>query len=524
VTTASAYRVQPGAPWAGSRRAGWRIPLRALPAAVVAVVGCLLWLWHTPPVGDLAAQTGWAQLAERAGDVPWFTRWYAGVPVGGYSLTTPPLMALIGVRTVGVLATLASAAIAVPLLRDARRPALGAAFFALTAVADMYSGRITFAAGGAVAMAAVLALERHRTWAAALLAALATVTSPVAGLFLAIPLAVYFVADRGRRRSAFIVGVVTAVVGVAVSVLFPVGGLEPFAFFVFRPAVEIPIVAALLPVGRRVRLGLVFGAVVIAASYYVHSPVGSNSTRLALLVAVPVLVAACRLPALLLAPFVVILGLWPWHQLHDDQVAARDPSAQTSFTAGLVNRLQADPVVRSERVEVVQPRTHWAETRLADHGVTLARGWVRQVDEGRNPLFYGRSQLDAASYRTWLDTHSVAYVAVPKGTPIDFGSGAEASLVNRELPYLQRVWSDAHWDLYAVSNPAPVATGVAQVTQLTDTGARLQGAGPGEVTLTMRWSPWFTVDGGSVHKDGNNIRLTLTRGGAHYLHAVWRFP
>jgi hypothetical protein len=501
-----------------------RIPARSVPALVVAVVGCLLWLWHTPPVGDLAAQTGWAQLVRRAGDVPWFARWYGGVPVGGYSLTTPPLMALVGVRTVGVLATVATAAIAAALLRDARRPVLGAAFFALTAVADIYSGRVTFAAGAALALAAVLAIERGRTAVAAVLALLATVTSPIAGLFLAIPLAVYFLIDRGRRRSALIVGIVTAAVGLAVSALFPVGGLEPFAFFVFRPAVEIPIVAALLPVGRRVRLGLLLGAVVTAAAYYVHSPVGSNATRLALLVAVPALVASCRLPAIVLAPFVVILGLWPWHQLHDDQVAARDPSAQVSFTAGLVDRLKSDPLVHTQRVEVVQPRTHWAETRLANNGVTLARGWVRQVDEGRNPLFYGRSALNATTYRQWLDSYAVAYVAVPKGTPVDFGSGAEDGLVTRGLPYLRKVWSDPHWDLYAVANPAPVATGVARVTQLTDTGAHLQAAAPGVVHLDLRWSPWFTVDGGSVHRDGDHVSLTLTKAGPHYLHGVWKFP
>lgn len=524
MSTASAYRS------AAHRSTGrpvappGRLAVRAVPAAVVAVVGCALWLVHTPPVGDLAAQTGWAQLMERAGDVPWFTRWYGGVPVGGYSLTTPPLMAAIGVRVVAVLATLATVAVAAALLRDARRPALGAVFFALTAVADMYSGRVTFAAGGALALGAVLALERRKTRTAPLLALLATITSPVAGLFLAIPLGVYLVGDRGRRRAALVTGVVTAVAGLAVSALFPVGGMEPFAGFVFRPAIEIPIVAALLPVGRRVRIGLAFGAILIAASYFVHSPVGSNSTRLTLLVALPALVAVCRLPAIVLAPFVVVLGLWPWHQLHDDLAAARDPSAHAAFTAGLVDRLGRDPVVRTERVEVVQPRTHWAETRLANHGVTLARGWIRQVDEGRNPLFYGRAPLDVTSYRRWLDNLAVAYVAVPKGTAIDFGSGAEAALVNRGLPYLDRVWSDSHWDLYAVRNPAPFATGAAQVTQLTDTGARLAAERPGQVVVKMRWSRWLSVDGGSVHRQGNDVRLTLTRAGPHYLHGGWRLP
>src|SRR4051812_2271413 len=74
-----------------------------LPIALV-LLGVSLWLWHTPPVGDLAAQTAWAQLVERSGYVPWFTGWYGGVPVGGYSLVTPALMALLGTRTLGALA------------------------------------------------------------------------------------------------------------------------------------------------------------------------------------------------------------------------------------------------------------------------------------------------------------------------------------------------------------------------------------------------------------------------------------
>lgn len=498
-----------------------RVPPRAWPALAVALVGVVLWLLHTPPVGDLAAQTAWAQLAERSGNVPWFTRWYGGVPVGGYSLVTPWLMALIGVRTVGALATLATAAVAVPLLRDARRPALGAAFFALAAVADLYAGRLTFALGGAFALAATLALERRRPTSAVLAGVLATITSPVAGLFLAIPVGVLVLRDPERRRLAFGVGLAVAIVGAAVAVVFPVGGREPFAFFVFRPAVEIPLVAALLPVGRRVRTGFLLAALLIAISYYVHSPVGSNSTRLAILVALPALVAACRLPLLVLAPVVVVLGLWPWHQLHDDLVAARDPSAQAGFTAGLIAELRADPQTAVQRVEVVQPRTHWAETRLADRGITLARGWIRQVDEGRNPLFYGRSTLDASTYRRWLDDNAVALVALPKGVPVDFGSGAEAALVSTGLPYLHEVWGDVHWTLYAVDDPAPFATGVAHVTALTDTGVRLQADSAGEVRLRLRWSRWLTVDGGSVHPDGAGVRLELDRPGAHWLHATW---
>ncbi len=496
----------------------------ALLPVIVAAAGSALWLWHTPPVGDLAAQQAWAQLVRRAGDVPWFARWYGGVPVGGYSLITPPLMSLAGVRTIGVIATLFTAALATALLAPARRPRAGATAFALAAVADLYAGRVTFAAGAAVAFGAVLAAERRRPRWGAALAVLAALTSPVAGLFLLIPAAVYLLIGSARRRAGLMLGLGAGLTIAAVAVVFPVGGREPFADFVFRPALEIPLAAALFPVGRRVRLGLLLAALAVAVAYLVPGPVGSNVTRLSLLVAVPTFVAAVRLTTLLAVPVAVVLALWPWHQLQDDLRAARDASAQPGFSASLINRLVADRMALTHRIEVVAPRTHWAETRLAGSGLSLARGWVRQVDEGRNPQFYGRAPLTAGTYRSFLNASAVAYVAAPKGVPVDFGSGAEAALVRGGVPYLARIWSDQHWDLYAVADPAPVATGAARVTRLTDTGADLVASGPGDAHLAVRWSPWLVLDGGQVHRDGAWVRLRLRGSGPHRLHAVWRWP
>jgi hypothetical protein len=492
---------------------------------VLVVIGSALWLWHTPPVGDLSAQQSWTQLVERSGYVPWFARWYGGVPVGGYSFVTPGLMALIGMRTVGVLATIATVVIAVFLVRRSRHPLLSAIAFTAAGLSDLYSGRITFAAGGAVAWAAVLALENRRTKTAVALAVLAGLTSPVAGVFLLIPMVVWVLTNADRRRAALIcIGAILVVIAV-VGVLFPVGGREPFAFFVFRPAVEIPLVAALLPVGRRIRVGLLLAALAIAASYYVTGPMGSNATRLSLLVAIPVFVAACRLPALWVLGAAVVLGIWPWHELNNDMRAARAASAQRGFTASLERRLVGDPLVRTQRVEVLDTPTHNAAAQLVAHRVTLARGWVRQMDEGRNPLFYGRSPLTAATYRSWLDRNAVAYVAMPNIARYDFGSAGEAALISGGLDYLHPVWSDESWTLYAVSNPTPLTAGVARIMDLTDTGAVLLADKPGVVTLRMRWSRWLVVDGGSVHKGPNGsdeVTVELRSAGVHHLHAVWR--
>lgn len=506
------------------------MPRRLHPAAVggaVALLGALLWLWHTPQAGDLAAQTAWAQLVARAGYVPWFTRWYGGLPVGGYSLVTPALMAVLGVRTVGVLATVATGSLAGLLLHagSARRAAWGAAAFGVAATADLCSGRVTFAVGGAVALAALVTAERRRPVPLAVLAVLATVTSPVAGLFLLVPAAALVLADPRRRRLGLLLAAAVVVSGGAVAAVFPVGGREPFAWFVARPALLVPLVAAVLPVGRRVRVGLLLTCLAVLAAYELTSPVGSNVTRLSILVVVPTLVAAARLPKVLLAAAVVVLAIWPWHQVHDDLTVARDASARPAFTAPLLTELRGLPATETHRVEVVEPRTHWAMTVLVDHDVTIARGWVRQLDEARNPLFYGRAPLTAASYRQWLDANAVAYVALPRNTVIiDFGSAAEGALVRKGLAYLTPVWANPSWVLYAVRTPGPMAGPGVRVVAQTDTGVVVANTAPVTADLALRWSPWLVVGGGHVTDDHGWVRLTLTTAGTHRVHAVWRLP
>ena len=490
----------------------------------VGAVGCALYLWHTPQVGDLAVQTTWAQLVHRVGVVPYFAGWYGGVHVGGYSLVTPPVMAAVGVRTLGVVATLATALLAALLLRSARHPRLGAVGFALAALMDLYSGRVTFAAGAAVALAAVLAAERSRPLLAALLAVLAALTSPVAGLFLGLPALVLVVCDRRRRRAGLALGLSAVLTDLPVAAAFPSGGYEPFARFAMRPALAIPLAAALLPVGRRVRIGLVLAAATVLAAYLVHSPLGSNASRLSILVVVPVVLAAMRGPLPVTVVVAGLLAVWPWHQLHDDLVAARDASARPAFVAGLTARLAGDPLARVQRVEIVDPRTHWAEARLVAHHVTMARGWVRQVDERDNPQFYGRAPLTEQTYRAFLDRQAVAFVALPHGVPIDFGSAAEAVLVAGGLPYLSPVWTDAHWTLYAVASPAPVAIGAAHVTSLEDTGVQLAAASAGSVRLALRWSPYLVADGAEVARDGDWVLVRIPAAGHYRVHAEWRWP
>ena len=49
----------------------------------------------------------------------------------------------------------------------------------------------------------------------------------------------------------------------------------------------------------------------------------------------------------------------------------------------------------------------------------IARGWERQLDRYRNPLFYEPGPISAARYRRWLAEQAISYVALPDA-PLDY--------------------------------------------------------------------------------------------------------
>jgi MFS family permease len=487
-----------------------------------------LYLIVTPHTADLAAQTARSELFRRSGYVPYWAGWYAGIPTTTYSLVSPPLLGWLGPVWVGAASILATAAVAGPLLRDTRRPVWGAAFFVAAAALDVVSGRTTFALGAVLALAAVLAAERHRALVAAALALLTTVTSPVAGFLLLVVGATLLLADRGRRReaAAAIAGVLVAFAVLAVLARGgPGGGYEPFTRHSLFLAVPTALVAVLLPVGRRVRVGGVLAITMLLAVYFVHSAVGANATRLVILGTAPAVVATARAPRWLLSLGVIAASLLPLSQARNDLVTAHDSYTSRALVAPLLARLSADPTLADHRVEVIDAATHWPSTYLLPK-VALARGWERQIDESVNPMFYGRAPLTAATYRGFLDRNAVAYVAEAVGLPkLDYGVTRERALVHTGLSYLTEVWSDPHWVLYAVTRSTSVVNAPARVSQILDTGLVIEAPAPGRYLVRMRWSPYLVADGAAVSRtvDGQ-VAVTTTRAGEYQLHAVWRVP
>src|SRR5215212_3849513 len=427
-------------------------------AGSIAVLFAVAYL-VAPPMGrDFSAQLAHAELAESHWPALLDLRWYSGFNPLGYSVLSPPVMALLGVRLTTALAYIASVMLFAALLKGAAvaRPVAGALTAAVCLTGNLVVTRTTFALGLAVALGAVLALVSGRRRTASVLAVLAALTSPVDGLFLGVAGGALFLS--GRRRDGVILGVSGLVPTIAVALAFGNGGYQTFA----AKQALMGFLACLAVAGlcwRRpvVRWGALLSAGLVAGAYLIPTPVGTTATRLPELFAAPIIVAVAAVPlvAVIAAAAAVVLLLPP---VSITEVQERgDPALSSEFYAPLLDQLRARKVVGP--IEVVPTRRRGEAAAVAPV-VPIARGWSRQVDTGNSPIFYNKT-LNADTYRDWLDDNAVSYVAISSG-PYDWASSDEATLVRHGLPYLQAVWSDPTWTLYAVTNPEPVISAPGQ--------------------------------------------------------------
>lgn len=512
-------------------RVRWGAPL------TVGVLLGALYLLLAPHTADLAAQTARAMVYRRSGYVPYWTGWYGGTPMAGYSLTTPPFLGLLGPVWLGALLIVASAALSVPLLSATRRPRAGAIAVTTSSAFDVFSGRITFAAGFLVGLAAILAIERRRPWLAVVIGLLTTATSPVAGVLLAV-VAVATVLAGPRRRTAAVgalVGIGAAMVAIAVLAGGSRNGYEPFTSTSLLLSIGTTLVVILSPVGRRLRVVGWLTVWFLLACYFIHSPIGANATRIAVLGAAPALVAVARWPRFVLAPAVVVAALLACGQLVNDMSASGGAVATRAFVAPLEEELLDQPGIYDHRVEVVAPKTHWPLTYLLPD-VAVARGWERQTDEARNRIFYGRAPLTANAYRGFLDHNAVGYVALPFHSALDYGSVSEGSLIRAGLPYLRLIWSNPNWRLYAVADASPIVgqdpypprslvEPSAQVLGADDTGFTFEVFSAGRYLVRLNWSPYLVAAGARVTRAPHNqVWVTVPSAGHYRLRAVWRWP
>ncbi|GLZ75723.1 MFS transporter [Actinorhabdospora filicis] len=473
-------------------------------SGAAALVLSLVWAFAPTMGTDTSAQEAHASFFAAHGFALIDFAWYGGAQPLGYSLVSPPVMALLGVTATGVIAATASAGLLAALFArcGVARPLLGGLLGAVTMAGNLVSGRVTFALGVAFALAALFALTHRRglPWAAAA-AVLAGATSPVAALVVGVA-AVALLAVRWR--AVLVVGVAAAVPMGVMTVLFGDGGWMNFSPDDFWRALSVTLLVAVagwFAKRREVLAGAVAVAVGLTLSYLLKTPVGANAMRLTVLFALPVLAAITPLPrrgkALVLTVALVAVAWWLPPVNIGDVKDAGNTSASRGYYAPLLAELaRRGPV---GRIEIPPTRDYW-EAAYVD--VPLARGWLRQLDIARNPLFFattpGRGGTGVAltpdSYRAWLLDAGVSYVAVPD-TSFSWVGRPEAALIAGGLPYLTPVWSDAHWTLYAVADPAPLVAAPATLVSSTAAGVVFDAPAAGDYLVRVRPLRWLSVDG-----------------------------
>lgn len=459
--------------------------------------------------GDLAAQDAWAEFVGRHPDSAYNLAWYGGMHPVSYSVVSPYLMSVLGVRTTMMIAGTISAGLLTMILIRSRAvknplwPALGGVFALLC---NAISGRVTYGLGIVFALGATAIVFcwpyrwRYKRWAKALcaapLAALATAASPVAGLFVGLVAVALFL--QKRRPGAYALGIAPTLVVAVSAWLFPFSGTQPMAWYsVILPFLYAVLVFCLVPKEwKTVRITAAVYGLGVLLVWLISSQIGTNINRLpmlfggvTLLAALPFTVPKSRKWYTLVIAIVGLNG-WIGFKSVDDIVHTTPAASWARELAPLVNELQ---VVGAEkgRVEVVPARSHREASALAPY-VNLARGWNRQADMERNPLFYDDT-LNSANYHEWLQRWAVHYVVLPKGEPDGDGGERERQLVQRGMPYLRQIWGDANWQLFAVTDPAQLAEPNAVVDSAEQGELTIEVEKAGRILIRVPYSPWLSI-------------------------------
>lgn len=485
-------------------------------ATALAAVLHVLWAFFlAKDSGDMAAQYAWTDFIRAHPSASYNLSWYGGMHPASYSILSPYIMAALGVRMTAVIAGTLSATVSAVLLTrlPVRRPMVPVLWTTFALWCDVVSGRVTFALGILFALVATALLfppERSvrgrspRLATATAMAALATMCSPVAGLFLLVVAASMFL--TGRRKDAYILAAAPPLVVAATSLLFPFYGVQPFAwYFAIIPLAISVVIGLVVPrAWRTVLVGAWVYSIGIVLTWVIPSPIGSNVERLALLFGGTVLLIVAMGSAWgirrTLALWLAFAGAASWQIVKPivDQVTTSAVTSTVRHAAPLIAELRE---VRADRgrVEVVPLRSHWEASGLSPY-VNLARGWNRQADVERNPLFYDGT-LSAETYRDWLRRWSVNYVVLPSAKP-DGAAVAEAKIVAAGQEWLHPVWQDAHWKLYEVTGADPMADPPAIVNQAGPAELTVTMPRPGSVVLRIPWSPVLGIEGATDTKHG----------------------
>jgi hypothetical protein len=509
-------------------------------AAIALALGLALILFGPPP-GDLPAHLYRTELV-RDGVLVWDTFWYAGhYPLLGYSLLYYFPAAVVGNDLVALVSVVAAAALFASLAERewgeaARWPAR---VFAVVACGPLFTGTYPYAAGVAAGLGALKALQLGRRWTAVALAALALGLSPLAFLYLCLAVVAAYLARRPRLdRRAVLLGGALLALGLlqgALLLLYPEEAEYPF----FRVEELLGVVflsglciALALRAERGRFLAAVFALWTLAAvvAFLVPSPIGENVTRLRGIVLPLALLAAAvasyrpRWLAGLAVAAALTYTVVPYVGAALHRTDTRSAEAAYWEPALDLLRARAGP---GHRVEVVPTGDHWEAYWLPRAGFPLTRGWYRQLDIARNPLFY-EEPLEPEAYRDWLDSLGVRYVLLP-GTQLGrIGEEREAELLRSGRAGLVELGRAGDITVYEVPGAEPILTGSGE-SRLTALGHdRVEGevGAPGTYRLAVRWTPTWRVEAGDlcVREGPDGMTLLVARSAGPFALGVSLLP
>ncbi len=441
-----------------------------------------------------------------AGLTIWNSDWYSGHYTLGYSVLFPPLGAWLGISVVGVASTVAAVmAFRVLIVELAWRGAnTAAAWFAMGMIVNLAVGRLTFGLGVAFGLTALVSLQRRRTPLAIGLALATSLSSPVAGMFLAIAttaLAADCAAGTHRpwRSASVRIPVLTAIAAAApigvTAVLFRSPGVFPFRAGHLL-GIALTGVGLIILFAKRHRAVGIAAALMVGLAvplFLIPNPLGGNLVRLPTIFAGPI-VAGPLLPSRrrLVAVAAVPLGIWMLLPLTSatDNIGAE--SASADFYRPVVDFVEraGGPL---GRIEIPFTAGHWEVAYIAPD-LPIARGWERQTDMAKNPLFYDDT-LDASSYRHWLDENAVRWVAVPD-IAIDHGGAAEIALIDgADLPWLTKAWTNGFWTIYEVTDAIPIVTSPGHLVAHDGSGLVIRVDAAGDVLVRESYTPYWQLSG-----------------------------
>lgn len=270
-------------------------------------------------------------------------------------------------------------------------------------------------------------------------------------------------------------------------------------------------------------LFLTFAVVAVATALVPQNPVGSNIGRVFFLFGAPLLLNVRRvfLPKYVTIPVVagVIIGQLIMPGLHYTHVADLPSTRAAFFTPAL--RFAATHYDPNYRFHVVALDTHWEAYYFSVNGYPITRGWFRQDDALHNTIF-DTNQFTAAQYVAWLRDMGVKYIFLPHA-PLDFSGPRETHLLET-TPSFVRVFSDAQWTVYRLSDPQPMAVplspsyGKANIISLQHQAIYLTVPHPGTYLIKITYSPYWelTAGSGTLQKGANDFLVLDARQAGFY--------